>query len=325
MKVLKPTPVTPANYYLYSNTAAGDYPEWNVATAYVAGDRVIVDSLKSQFECVLAHTGQAPSLTVTTYWVRVAASLTWRPFDNVLSDQQQTQGYYHTVSATELWGGSVVTGPSKLFFPLMGMGRVSTVAVLGTDARYVTVAAYNRWGNQTYFKTIAAVDTTPVIDAWTYCFSELNATRNFVFDGLDGWGDTTLDQIHITVLSSGLDWDARVGEIIVGNAFDLGDCHADAQIALVDYSRKEIDAYGTVSIVERTYSLTGSFDLEIEQGMRARVQNVIASLRATPAVYFPTADDANNGIVIYGTVKDYNTTYQTPKRAYATLEIMGLS
>ena len=26
MKVLKPTPVTPANYYLYSNTAAGETP-----------------------------------------------------------------------------------------------------------------------------------------------------------------------------------------------------------------------------------------------------------------------------------------------------------
>lgn len=324
MRVLTPTAITAANYYLYSNIDSGDYAEWNVATAYVAGNRVIIDAQKSQYECILGNTGQNPAAAGSTYWVRVGSTIAWRPFDGVLSTQQQVAGYYHLISTPELWGGDQLTGATKSYFPLMGLGPINCVAVLGTDCCFVNVKCYNRDGVATYNRTIYSVDTAPVIDAWTYCFSDLNVARDFVFDEIDGWGTTIYDQIHVYVSGEGVPYTVRVGEIIAGIATDIGSCHADAQMSLVDYSRKEVDAYGTISITQRAYSWSGTFDVEIPIERSNRVKNLIASLRATPAVYFPTDGDANGGLVIYGYVKDYNVTYSTPEREYFTVQIEGL-
>ena len=316
MKVVKPISIGTANYakspdtYGYLNT--GDYPAWNVATAYAVGDRVIVDSLQSAFECVSSHTGTTPTLTMTTPWVRIGASNAWKPFDAAVS--AQLVGYAGGDQAVDL-----------MRIRLTGLGRFSTVCVLATDASRVRVKFTDPNGTETYNTLRKAVDTTPVIDAWTYCFADLNVSRDFVFDGIDGWGSTADSILDIIVSNDASGTPVRIGEIVVGLAVDIGECHAGPELSLIDYSRKETNEYGDLVLVERPYSFRGTFDVEIASDRRNRIQSLMAVLRATPCVFFPSEDDANDGLIIYGFERDFSITYQTPTRTYASLEIEGLT
>jgi hypothetical protein len=316
MKVIRPIAVTASNYiksptdYGYQNT--GDYAEWNIATAYTVGQRVIVDSLKSTFECVLNDTGTAPTLTMTSPWVRIGATNAWKPFDGAVGNQ--LIGYAGGTQAVD-----------SMIFRLYGMGRFSAVAVLGTDASRVRVQYFDPDGVQTYNVVKYAVDTTPVVDAWTYCFADLGVRRDFVFDGIDGWGTSASTYLQIVVSNDATGVAVRVGEILIGIATQIGDTHAGVNLGLVDYSRKETNDYGDVSIIERAYSYSGSCEIEIEKQYRSRAQRLIAELRATPCVFFPSEDDADDGIVLYGFPTDFTITYETPQRAYASLEVEGLT
>ena len=316
MKVVEPITIGTTNYakhpdtYGYSNN--GDYDIWDVATAYVVGDRVIVDSLQSTFECVSGHTGTMPTLTMTTPWLRVGASNAWKAFDGAVS--AQLVGYS---------GGD--QAPDQMRIRLTGLGRFTAVCVLGTDASRVRAKFTDPNGTETYNVVRYAVDTTPVIDAWTYCFADLNVSRDFVFDGIDGWGSTASSILDITVSNDESGQPVRIGEIVVGIAVEIGDCHAGPELNLIDYSRKEINDYGDPMLVERPYSFRGTFDIEIAANRRNRVQSLMATLRATPCVFYPSEDDANDGLIIYGFERDFAITYQTPTRAYASLEIEGLT
>lgn len=316
MRVVVPITVTSDNYAPhpatngYSNV--DDYDEWSIATAYVVGNRVIVDALQSQFECVANNTGTAPTLTGTTPWIRVGATNAWKPFDQVVSSQ--AEGYDFGAQAVD-----------RLVYRLTGLGRFSTVCVLGTDCARVTVQFTDPTGVQTYNVFKKSVDTVPVVDAWTYCFADLNVQRDFVFDMIDGWGASPAAYLDVIVNNDGTGLPVRVGEIVVGNGFDLGVCHADAQLRLVDYSVKQANAFGDFRIVPRAYSRQGTFDVEIPAARRNSVQSLVATLRATPAVYFPSEADANGGLVIYGFPVDFEVTYATPELAHATLQIEGLT
>ncbi len=324
MKVLKPKTLAVTDFLAGLYYSYDDYDVWASFIAYAVGDKVHDYASKSQYQCLVANTGQNPATVGSTHWVRIGTAQFWRPFDGNLTSATYGVTYPGSSSGGVLWSSPVSSDVGFSTWVLEGLGTFSTVAVLVTDAASVRVRFYNSAGTTTYDETIYAVDPSNVIDAYSYFFAEINTRRDFIFDDIDGWGSSNLSQLYITISNEGFDVPISLGEIVIGEAHELGACHADAQIQLIDYSKKEIDAYGTVTIVQRAYSLNGSFEVEVLAADRPRVQNLMTSLRATPCVYFPSAGDANAGIVIYGYVKDYNTTYQTPERAFASLEVEGM-
>ena len=316
MKVVKPIPITPANYRIYSTDPSGyvnayGSVEYSAVTAYVVGNRVIVDSLQSEFECIQNTTGNAPVVAGNAWWVRVGASNAWKLFDGVVSDQMV--GY---TSGPQLAQAMVIH--------LVGLGHFSTVAVLNCSAANI-VCLFRSPDVTITSQYLQSVDTTPVIDAWTYCFADLNVQTSFVFDGVDGWGTGTDAELTLYINNPEDSTDpVLVGEIVVGNSVDLGLCHAGSKMELIDYSRKTTDAFGSVVLVQRPYSFNSSFEIEVDSTRRNRVQSLISELRATSCVWFPTVGDANDGIVTYGFQTLFSITYETPSRAYASLEIEGL-
>ncbi|MFC3180449.1 hypothetical protein [Cypionkella sinensis] len=331
MKVIKPIKVTETNWYAVNFNQMSDYAAWNSGVAYPVGTIRCYLPTKSQYKCIIAtNAGEDPE-AFPTKWARIGSMQIWRPFDGFISQSPATVLGSSTFDATGLglWAfpGLISQKANKFTFSLTGLGAFDTVAVLATDCSQVRAYFYDQNGTKQTDLTIRALDDTQIVDAWDYCFGDLTYRRDFVFEGFDGWGSTNLSQLYIEISYDALttfEAPIGIGEIVVGQSRELGRCHSDAKIQLVDYSKKNIDEYGTVTIVQRAYSQNASFEIEIATVDRNRVQALITSLRATPCVYYPTAGDANQGIAIYGYVKDYNTTYATPDRAYAALEVEGM-
>jgi hypothetical protein len=321
MKVVTPITITTNEYIAESDPSllpgydnSADYAEWNIATPYTVGQRVIVAALFSQFECVANDTGTAPTLTGVTPWIRVGATNAWKLFDGAANSP--TVGY--------------TSGPAGNFtyhmsFYLWKLGRFDTVCVLNTSASRVSVLfTTDNFATIDYTREIVAVDTTPIIDAWTYCFEECNVQKDFLFDGIDGWGSTTDQVLLISVVNDEETITVTTGEVVIGQSREIGTAKADPTQRLVDYSRKDFDAFGNVVFVERAYSYQTTFEVKIDPIRKNIVKGMIEQLRATAAVYYPTADDANNGLIAYGFPTDFEITYSTPDYAYATLQIEGL-
>ncbi len=321
MKVIVPIPITETQYQQsptdgYGWGYATGAVVYNAGTPYVVGNIVYVAALKSDFECIVGTTGNAPVLAGNTWWVRVGASNAWRPFDGVVSVQEE--GY----------SGSSINSNDKLYVSLRGLGPFDTVALLNVNASGVRTFFQTSFGVSTYDQTISMIDDKEIIDAWTYCFADANFHNNVVFENIDGWGTANDSWLLIEIFLTGAwasDHKAKVGEVVVGLALDIGETHAGVSMDLVDYSRKEFDAFGNATLVKRAYSDNASFEVEVLSARRSRVQALIKGLRATPCVWYPTAADANDGIIIYGFPSSFGITYATPERAYASLEIEGLT
>lgn len=315
MKVVVPLPVTNANYIPYpTDSVYGynenyDYPAYSNVTAYVAGNRVTYQ--QNLYLALIGSTGVNPVPEGNSSWIKTGASNAWKPFDGIVSSP--SVGYTFNTQRTDY-----------MFYSLVGMGRFSTVCVLSTDAAFVQVF-FTAPDGSTTSKTMYAADTTPIIDAWSYCFADLNVRRDFIFDGIDGWGTTPSAQCLIVVSNQNTGVPVLVGEIVVGNAYDIGECHAGAKLSLNDFSRKEQNEFGDFVIVKRPFNYAGSFEIEIDADRRNRVQGLVSLLRATPCVWFPSQSDADDGLAIYGFEKSFEINYDTPERAYATLEVEGLT
>lgn len=327
MKLLVPNKVLPANYYLYPNidpahgydnsyeTALG-YAEWSAVTAYTVGQYCFMDSLQSVFIAVANSTNVTPTLTGTTPWVRVSATNAWKPFDGVVSNQ---------MSAYAGAGGTMDAYTIQIF--LFGMGSYNAICLLECDCYFVQIQCNDGDGNAFYSGVVYAPDVSAIYDAYTYMFTDLSYNRNFAFEMNPGmWGDTTTAAvIQIRIYGYTGQFVPKVGEIVVGHAYDIGNSQADVKKRLVDYSKKTADAFGNVAPVSRAYSYQGTFDMRIPKSKVGLADNLVAKYRATPCTFYPDTTTGNQGAIIYGYISDYESTYTTPDYIHATLQVEGLT
>jgi hypothetical protein len=116
---------------------------------------------------------------------------------------------------------------------------------------------------------------------------------------------------------------AAIGECVLGLARELGGMQYGARVGIRDYSVKTQDDFGNYTILERAFSKRASFSLWVEGGLTSELQSILASYRATPAVYIGT--DRHAATMIYGFYKDFDIDIAYPQASLCSLEIEGLT
>jgi len=66
---------------------------------------------------------------------------------------------------------------------------------------------------------------------------------------------------------------------------EIGMCVYGTEVGIVDYSRKERDTFGNLTLIERGYSDVVRYKVEILTENAAQIRNLLASKRAVSAVY----------------------------------------
>lgn len=79
----------------------------------------------------------------------------------------------------------------------------------------------------------------------------------------------------------------------------IGICLYGTEISIVDYSRKERDEFGNMTLIPRGYSDLVSFRVVIPTANAATVRALLASKRATSAVYIGHVDHAATQVTGY--------------------------
>lgn len=117
----------------------------------------------------------------------------------------------------------------------------------------------------------------------------------------------------------------EVGSLLTGYSTTIGKTQYGLKAGIVDYSKKQADEFGNISIVERPYSKRMSGDVYVSNYDLNKVQRFLYNVRATPVLWMASDNpDLAEVSYVYGFYKDFSTTISYPDVSMCSLEIEGL-
>ena len=296
MKVVKPTTLTAA--MLVSTDAAETYSAWNAATAYVLDDIVLRTTTERLYQRLVAGTTATAPESDTVNWLDIGPSNKWAMFDGEISTA--------TTKSTSL---TVVLKP----------GYVNSLALFGLVGSNLAVTVRDALAGNIVYTLSQDLDGTIIADWYQYFFEPVVQLAELVLTDLPPYGDA-----HITVVLTGTGT-VECGICLVGTFYPLGDTQYGASVGIIDYSRKETDAFGVTTFVRRAYSKRMSAKLMLDNVQMNKVQRVLADLRATPCAWIGAGDVTYAPLQVYGFYKDFSIEVAYPTASYCSLEVEGLT
>lgn len=298
MKFLTPMVITDA-MLISSSVVETDYTAWNAGTAYTLGQRCIRTTATTHkiYERIVAGTTATAPESDTTNWLEIGPTNRWKMFD-------QSVG-----SVTTNTGSIVVT---------MAPGIVTdSLALLNVVASSVSVVMTDGAAGPTVFnKTYGMGDTADVLSWYDYFFMVIEPKGELVVDSLPPY---TSGRITVTITATTT---AGCGTLALGTMVDVGLTRIGVGLGIIDYSRKETDAFGVTSVVERSYAKRMDVPVLVQREKVNYVTKLLAAARATPCVWI--ASDIYSSLIIYGFYKDWSLTIPYPNYSEMNLSIEGL-
>ena len=287
-----------------TNIPENDYSVWSVGTTYNTGDKVIVLSTHSIYESqVDSNVGNDPTAVGSTVWLRLGATNRWKAFDQKISDP-------------------VVGGGTTIEYTLNSFsappGNMTCFGLKGTS---INLTVTDPTDGEVYNQTVTLIDTTYIVDGYTYCFEPNRVKTEAIFDSIPPYASADF----ALVLSKGSSADLELGQIVVGQEYILGITSYGTTVSIEDYSKKERDDFGNPIIVERAFSKLIDFDFLTPTQEARRTAALLESIRATPAVYSVGTDTEQYGATVYGFFRTWQINLSRPNYSDVTLEVEGLT
>lgn len=292
-------PVTITDSSLTSTTVSeNDYTAWNGATAYSIGDHVIRTATHRIYERLTNGTTATAPESDTTNWLDIAPTNAWAMFDATVSTGTSASGTIEVV---------------------LEPGRIDTLSVLDVEANSVTVEMETTLGGTIYSKTttMLARETSPT-SWWEYFTAGFQARGSYVFADLP----ITSEGV-VTVTIDGGSGTAVCGTLSCGLSKAIGRPIAGPRASIVDYSRKDTDAFGNTTLVQRAYAKKYEIRLVLTAAEQDAVFRRLALLRATPAMWIVSSNIEM--LTAFGFYRDFSIELAYATHSICTLTIEGLA
>lgn len=298
MIVVRPVTIDDAAL-ISTNVPETDYPAYDPAATYNTGDRVTVADVgvHSNYECVAdATTGLYPPDNPVN-WLDIGPTNPWAMFDTKVGTQ--------TANADQI-AVSIQT-------PTL----INAIGVVNVWANAITVTVTDGVEGVVYQRTDILIDPS-VSDWYGFFFEPIGRKTSHVILDLPAYLNA---QIDITIDYVGDV--AKCGALVAGSQVFLGDTQYGLRAGILDYSRKQVDMFGNWQVIERGYSDTAGFDLQLPTGRVSTIKQTLAPLRAVPALYIGDADEPATHV--FGYFRDFQINLATPTLSEATITVEGLT
>lgn len=259
-------PETESEWWLLLGTT---YAEYDAGTTYAAGAIVISTATDREYESVQAgNTGHA--LTDESWWLDRGSVNRYKMFDHV-NASQTTRAQVIDVTFT-------VPG-----------GRVDAVGLLNISGATAQVIVTTESDGEIYNETANLISSNDVTNWWEYFFEPVTRRGDYVFTGIPSFASPT-----VRVILSDPNGTAAIGSLIAGQSFDLGDTVVGMKIGIRDFSRKELNAFGDATLVERTYSRRAGIKTMLDKRRFDPAVSLLSELRATVSLWIGVEDIASS-------------------------------
>jgi len=298
LTVVAPIAITEA-MLVSSSVPEDDHPAWLAGTTYADGDRVIYNH-RIYESAVADNLGNNPETDSSDppNWVDVGPTNRWACLDS------------ETSTVTE------DNGPVTYVFQ---PGRFASLALIDMQATSVYIKIESAVDGVLYQQTHIIYDNTPVPDWYQYFYQAIRAPKEIVIDDLIPLGDVT-----VTITINNTAGAVRLGTLVFGWQYRLGDVRFGARAGIIDYSKKETDAFGATTFVRRAFSKRAELPLWLTRQQVDYVHTVLAELRATPCLW-RGADGQYTVLTVFGFYRDFDIEIAYPNDALYTLTLEGLT
>lgn len=295
MIIVNPVTITPA--MIVSSTAAvSTRTAWNSATAYVTNNEVYYNF--KDWIALAASTNVAPG-TDDTKWLEIGASNRYAMFDGVINN--------------------VTSAPTPLDVRVTPGTVVNSVSLFQVTANTVQVQVIDPVEGIVYDRTEDMLDDTFVVDWYSYFFEPISRKSDVTFTDVPAYGSADIRIVAQAAAAT----NAIIGETVIGFQRRLGVTNFNTSVSIQDYSRKERDQFGNVSVVERQFSKLADYDVTCETSVVNLVQKALADIRTTPTVFI--GDPNRPETIVYGFYRNFNIVLSTPSISDCTIEVEGLT
>lgn len=286
--------VIPSSYTILSSNAVDEsYPQWNVSTNYVIGDKVIYNYI--MYEAIANNVGKQPDIS-SLDWTALGYVNSRRMFDQYLS--------------------TVTTRADSLHVELSCV-KVNKIVLMNVDAKDVTVTVnYN--GTDVYTSSLTLFESTS--STWSDYFFGEHMYRHIATFDIPLYNVITL---KIDVNNLGLM--ASVGICFVGYNKPIGKSLYAPKVNIVDYSRKTTDEWGRTYLSKGASASKVTCDVFLDAAAIDNIYKTIDSIRATPCVFDFNNDDSNfETLTVYGWYEDFDVGLSNGYAAHASFTVQGL-
>lgn len=305
MKIIPPISVTDAKLTA-SNVPETDYTEWSSITSYTTGQtvRVTTTGVHRIYEALTGSTNKPPQSNPTE-WLDIGPTNRWAMFDGKVGTYTESSAAW-TVGAGN--GIQIEILPGEI---------VNSVALLEVYAESVTVEVDDPIDGIVYTQTVNLVDNGIVGDLYEYFFTPIERLQTLLLTDLPAYGTAT---VRISIDKS--DGAAKCGQLIAGQQQEIGDLLYGAGVGILDFSRKDTDEFGLVTIIERDYSRRASFDVSIPAARTDYILRLLARYRATAVLW--VGAEHRPSTIVYGYYRDFNVVLSNAVFTDMTIEVEGL-
>lgn len=273
---------------------------WSSATTYAVG--VVVRYNNKVYESLQAtNLNKQPDIN-PTWWLDLGADNISAAFDGKV--------------------GSKTTATDVLRMIIAPGSAIDSVAYIETSASIVTTSVYDNLNNFIYSQS-SGLDSSVIEDWYDYFFLDPlgDPITQVVHQGISSIDPNLV--IGVEIIRSG---EVSLGSFLTGQTTKIGLTQYGVRAGIVDYSRKDVDEFGNISVVERAYSKRLEADVYVYNYDLNKVQRFLYNVRATPLLWIATDDpelaEVSN---VYGFYKDFSTTIAYPDVSLCSLQVEGLT
>jgi hypothetical protein len=302
MKLIQPVAVSTAMLSA-SDVPETDYTEWNVATAYVVGNKVIKAATHRIYECLVAHTGADPETNlsgVAPKWLDLAPTNRWAMFDDVVGTK--------TIQAANI---AVTLLP----------GAIAGLALMGLTGTSVNVVLKDSVDGAVAYSNTILLDDSPILSLYDWFFQPYLQKEDVILTDIPY--QYPVGELTITVVAGS--GNAEVGVCKFGGILDIGHTQYGATSSITDYSIKEADAFGNYTVVPRAFARRANFTMQIDHAAYNKIFRQLAALRATPCIWVGTQETGYEPLSIYGFYRDFSIEIPYQTTHLCTIEVEGLT
>ena len=293
--------VTPYNVdagQLNTTNVANEVSNWSAGT-YDLGDQA-VDANQVYKVVADPNTTDRPSLGAATdppTWVLMGWSNQYRMFrDGRDSFSSRDESIDATLNFAEI---------------------ITTVGAIGLQGVSATLTVVDSVEGTVYDETISLVDIGAG-DWWEYFFSPYEFNDTAIFDGLPPYVGA---DINLSIDSASETDQVRAGRVVAGFEQPLGVTNYGVSVSILDYSTKERDGFGNLTLVPRRTVRLVDYDVKVSTEQVDFVVRALERIAATPALFI--GDSSFSSSVTFGIYRDFSQGITSPSISDLAIQVEG--
>lgn len=275
---------------------------WAAATSYAVGDVVIRTTTHRKYECQIAGVDAGLPENTPTRWLDIGPTNKWAMFD--LNRNMQS------------------TANDSITFTVAPMKRINTVALLGLQAKAVTITM-KVGANIVYGPETRNLNSRLTLTWTDYFFGEFGYAPSLILTDLPPFSGAT---VEVTLSNPGLP--VECSTVVIGSKVFLGKIQFNARSDALNFSKIERDDFGNSLLIPRRTVPKTQQTLWVEKDNVNTIRQVRKDLNAVPALWSGLdenfEDEYFESILIFGIYKQMEIDLAHEKVALLNMELEEL-